>query len=74
MTHRLDRYGFGRTEQEIRDLTVKAISELRKPVVAGGYEVDDESRARVLGDVAVAVGAAGFGNGGTVPGRGASQD
>ena len=52
MTHRLDRYGFGRTEQEIRDLTVKAISELRKPVVAGGYEVDDESRARVLGDVA----------------------
>jgi hypothetical protein len=65
-------YGFGRSEEEIRELTLRAISELGKPVVAGEYEQKDESHARLLSDIAVASGAAGFGNGGTVR-RGATS-
>lgn len=58
-------YGFGGAPEQIEDMTRTAIAALGKPVVAGEYEVDDESRAVILGNRGVAAGAAGFGNGGT---------
>jgi hypothetical protein len=64
-------YGFGLTEQDIREMTARAIRELGKPVVAGEYEYVDEARSKPLGDAAIAAGAAGFGNGGTMPAGGA---
>jgi hypothetical protein len=60
-------YGFGLSEQDIREMTARAIRELGKPVVAGEYEFDSEARSKPLGDAAISAGAAGFGNGCTVP-------
>lgn len=59
-------YGFEKNPEEIDEVTRRAIAALGKPVVAGEYEVDDESRAISLGNRGVAAGAAGFGNGGSM--------
>jgi hypothetical protein len=57
-------YGFGMTAQAVASMTKAAIAAINKPVVAGEYELDNEGRGKLLGDAAVAAGAAGFGNGG----------
>jgi len=62
-------YGFGNSGDHIDAMTRAAISALRKPVVAGEYETDNESHSVTLGDRGVSAGAAGFGNGGTGPRR-----
>lgn len=63
-------YGFGKTVDQIKSATTSVKTSLGKPVVAGEYNIDgtNEARSIQLGDAAVSVGAAGFGNGGTVTG------
>jgi hypothetical protein len=58
-------YGFGESTETIADMTKEAISELRRPVVAGEYNLGSEKKGQALGDAAVAAGAVGFGNGGS---------
>ena len=58
-------YGFDKTTNDIHRITREVIAALGKPVVAGEYEVTDESKAVAFGNAGVAAGASGFGNGGT---------
>jgi hypothetical protein len=59
-------YGFVLSESAIKDMTRRAIADLKKPVVAGEYNLSGpESLSVRLGDAAIAAGASGFGNGGT---------
>jgi hypothetical protein len=59
-------YGFGKTTSAIASMTKKAISDLRRPVVAGEYNIKQaESTGQRLGDAAMQAGAIGFGNGGS---------
>jgi len=58
-------YGFDKTPSDIHRMTSEVLAALGKPVVAGEYEVTDESKAIAFGNVGVAAGASGFGNGGT---------
>jgi hypothetical protein len=62
-------YGFGKTTNEIKTMTKRAINSLDKPVVAGEYSKSNEAVSVKLGDAAVSVGAKGFGNGGTPGGQ-----
>jgi hypothetical protein len=60
-------YGFGETEAQIRNITVRAKRSLKKPVVAGEYNADrnNEALSIRLGNSVMSAGASGFGNGGT---------
>jgi hypothetical protein len=58
-------YGFGKTANEIKTMTRRAINSLDKPVVAAEYSNSNEAVSVKLGDAAVSAGAKGFGNGGT---------
>jgi hypothetical protein len=58
-------YGFGESSSTIKQLTKQCMAALNKPVVAGEYALFDEKKGVPLGNAAVAVGASGFGNGGT---------
>jgi len=60
-------YGFGKTESQIKSMTMAVIDSLGKPVVAGEYNLDESNEALSikLGNAAVSAGASGFGNGGT---------
>jgi hypothetical protein len=58
-------YGFGKTESAIAEMTRKALSALRRPVVAGEYNIKTEDHGQRLGDAAMQAGAVGFGNGGS---------
>jgi hypothetical protein len=61
-------YGFGKTADEIKTMTRRAMSSVDKLVVAGEYGNSDEAVNVKLGDAAASAGAKGFGDGGT-PGR-----
>lgn len=75
-------YGFNKSASEIASITSQMVSKLntsynKKPLVAGEYNInrdsrgillytkDSEQRGISIGDAAVAAGAVGFGNGGT---------
>ena len=62
-------YGFNKTESQIKTMTINAINDLGKPIVAGEYcsisQGCSESTSIKLGDAAVSAGASGFANGGT---------
>jgi hypothetical protein len=65
-------YGFGKTEAQIISMTKEAISDLKKPIVAGEYNSPHygeglESLSVKLGNAGISAGASGFGNGGTAP-------
>jgi hypothetical protein len=59
-------YGFGKSLEAIADMTREALRDLRRPVVAGEYNLrGEEDKGQKMGDAAVAAGAVGFGNGGS---------